>query len=225
MALLASKDTAISLLDNLNRSVVVSAEAASDDDISTAFQEALLKDWGDGVQIPDEATETSARLSLLHGSAIFFLSQEASATKCALRFLSNLYISNESTEDHWSNSWNKVAFAEKPLVDTMKNVLEKFVDSEIRQGHLVDPIIWRNVNECGVKIALYCTTFASAVMDVLVIIRGLRPDQFAKHKCVLFHLICSLVRVQCLEIRQLVHDILVIHVTPLVGVTVPVSQR
>ena len=225
MAPLAKKENLLSLLHILNRSGAIAAEAAKDDDISTAFQEALLKDWGDGVQIPDEATEASARLSLLHGSAIFFLSQEASATKAAIHLLSTLYLSDEDAEDSWSGSWNKVEFAETRLVESMKSVLEKFLESEKKDGHLVDPNVWRNASESGGKVALYCTTFASAVVDILKIIRSMRPDQFAKHKHDFFPSICALVRVQSDEIRQVVQDILAIQVAHFVGVSVSIPDE
>lgn len=225
MALLATKEDLSSLLVNLNRSRAISADAARDDDISTAFQEALLKDWGDGVQMPDEATEATARLSLLHGSAIFFLSQGASATKAVIHLLSTLYRSNEDADDNWSGSWNKVEFAESHLVETMKGVLKKFLESEEKDGHLVDPNVWRNASESGGKVALYCTTFASAVVDILKIIRSMRPDQFAKYKQDFVPTICALVRVESDEIRLVVQDILAIQVAPLVGVTVTLPQR
>jgi len=175
--------------------------------------------------MPDEEMEASARLSLLHGSAIFFLSQEASATKAAIRLLSNLYLSEDDAEDSWSGTWNKVEFAEEHLVETMKEVLTKFLESEEKDGYLVDPNVWRNANESGGKVALYCTTFAATVVDVLKIIRGMRPDQFAKHKHDFFPAVCALVRVESEEIRQFVQEIMAIQVAPFVGVTVPIPQR
>lgn len=225
MAPLATKDDLATLLTHLKRSKSIANETSNDDDVSTAFQEALLKDWGDGIRMPDEATEASARLSLLHGSAIFFLSQEASATKSTIRLLSTLYLSEDDAEDSWSGAWNKVEFAEEYLVETMTDVLTKFLDSEEKDGHLVDPNVWRNASERGGKVALYCTAFAATVVDVLTTIRRMRPDQFAKHKHHLFPKICALVRVQSEEIRQVVQDILSIQVAPFVGVSVPVPKR
>ena len=185
-------------------------------DISTAFQEALLKDWGDGIQMPDEAMETKARLSLLHGSAKFFLTQEAGATRAAIHLLSIVYLNSQGSD---------VEFAESPLLSLMSQVLLKFLDSEKRDGHLVDPSLWRNVSESGGKLALYCTSFASVVTDILKVIRSMRADQFEQHKRDFFPPICSLVRVHSEEIRQVVQEILAIHVAPMIGVDVKMPRR
>jgi len=224
MSPLATKDDLSTLLGHLNRSQSIAYEMTMDDDVSTAFQEALLKDWGEGIRMPDEATEASARLSLMHGSAIFFLSQQASATKAVIHLLSPLYLSEDDTEDSWSGTWNKVGFAETHLVETMKDVLNKFLESEEKDGHLVDPNFWRNAGSGG-KVALYCTTFASTVVDILKIVRGMRPDQFAKHKQAFFPAICALVRVESDEIRHVVQEILTIQIASFVGVSVPMPQK
>ena len=225
LTLRATKDDLSNLLNNLIRSQSIADEAAKDDDISTAFQEALLKDWGDGIRMPDEATEATARLSLMHGSAIFFLSQQASATKAAVNLLSTLYFSEDDTKDSWSGTWDKVGFAEAYLVDTMEDILGKFLESEERDGHMVDLNVWRNVTESGGKVALYCTSFASVLVDVLKIIRGMRPDQFAKHKTVFFPAICALVRVESYDMRRVVQEILAMQIASFVGVPVPIPKQ
>jgi hypothetical protein len=214
--LLASIDDLSSLLDNLNQSRQIAASAVTDEDISTAFQEALLKDWGDSIQMPDEAMETKARLSLLHGSAKFFLTQEAGATRAAIHLLSILYLDGQDSE---------VEFAEPRLVRIMGEVLDKFLESEQRDGHLVDPSLWRNASESGGKLALYCTSFASVVIDILKVIRSMRADQLEQHKHDFFPAICSLVRVHSEEIRQVVQEILAIHVAPMIGVDVKMPRR
>ena len=107
----------------------------------------------------------------------------------------------------------------------MEDILGKFLESEERDGHMVDLNVWRNVTESGGKVALYCTTFASVLVDVLNIIRSMRPDQFSKHKTVFFPAICALVRVDSYNIRQVVQEILAIHVAPFVGVPMPMPKQ
>lgn len=219
---LASKDDIAALLHSLHKSQRIAANAARDEDISMAFQEALMKDWGDGIRVPNEDTETTARLSLLHGSAVFFLSQEAGATKAIVHLLSALYLDVEKAD---INDWNRVDFAETHLISIMTEVLEKFLASEEKDGHLVDPNVWRNASENGGKVALYCTSFASVTVDILKILLAIRPAQFKKYKHEFFPQICALVRVQSEEIRHIVQDILALHVAPFLGLKIPTQQR
>ena len=143
-------------------------------------------------------SEASARLSLLHGSAIFFLAQEASATKAYLGLLSSLYLRPPRSVD----GWDRVEFAEATLTSSMTIALDKFLASEEKDGHLIDPNMWRHAIESGGKVALYCTTFASTIVDILNVILEMEPAQFAKQKHVFFPRICALVRVQSNEIRR-----------------------
>lgn len=225
LAPLVTKNDLSTVLGHLYRSQNIAEEMTKDDDISAVFQEALLKEWGDGIRMPDEAAEASARLSLMHGSAIFFLSQQASATKAAIHVLSTLYLSGTDAEDSGNETWDKVEFAESYLADTIKDVLNKFLESEEIDGHLVDPNVWRNTAESCGKVALYCTTFASALVDVLKIICNMRPEQFAKQKHIFFPAICNLVRVESSEIRSVVQAILAIQVAPFVGVHVSITKQ
>lgn len=218
---LAGKGDITILLENLDRSRIVSSSAVANEDIAMAFQESLLKEWGDGIRVPDEDTEASARLSLLHGSAIFFLAQEASATKAYLRLLSSLYLKSPRSVD----GWDRVEFAESILTSSMTVALDKFLVSEEKDGHLIDQNMWRHAIESGGKVALYCTTFASTIVDILNVILEMGPAQFAKQKHVFFPRICALVRVQSNEIREIVQDILSVHVASFVGVTAPRSLR
>jgi hypothetical protein len=204
---LANEADVASLLASLNRSRNIAGSAFQDDDIATAFQEALLKDWGDGIRPPNEDTETTSRLSLLHGSACFFLAQEASATKAVLQLLSLLFFS-----DTTDAAWDRSTFAEEHLIETMTEVLDSFLLSEEKDGHLVDHNVWRTVNESGGKVALYCTSFASVVVDILKTIRSMRQEQFDRYRHLFFPKLCALVRVENRDIRGLVRGILERHV-------------
>lgn len=197
-------------------------KAGSDEDVSTAFQEALLSDWGDGVAEVEEALESAARLSHLHGSGMFFFAQEAGATNAMVRTLSFLYTGDGSSE---SNSWDAEAFSEPHLLKIIVEVTQKFLESEEREGHLIDPNVWRNATESGGKVALYCTCFAYVVVGMLKTIRSLKSDQFAKHKQKLFPLLCELVRVQSEEIRKLVFEINARQVAPMIGVDMEYALR
>ena len=131
---LANEDSLEHTVKCLNDSRLLAAGAVGDEDVSTAFQEALLSDWGDGVAMPDESGEATARLSLQHGSAVFFLAQESGATKTLVHLLASLYLSKSS---------DQVDFAEPRLLEVFVDALDKFVDSEAKFGHLVDPNVWR----------------------------------------------------------------------------------
>jgi hypothetical protein len=214
---LAEKESVSSILVCLDSARLTAASAVTDEFVSTAFQEALLSDWGDGMTMPDETVEAAARLSLQHGSAVFFLAQEAGATKAILHLLSLLYF---SSTDEQAGDWDRRNFAEPLLLDLFRDALRKFLASEAREGHLVDPNTWRNTGERGGKLALYCTFFVPVVVEILKIVRSMTPDQFCKHKQEFFPAACFLTRAQSDEIRTLVKDILMAQVGPMIGVQV-----
>jgi hypothetical protein len=220
---LADKDVVFTLRNTLERSRRTAEGAAKDEDISTAFQESLLKDWGDGIAIA-ESMETDARLSLQRGSAMFFLTQEAGAAKALIHMLSLLYL-RRGMDGENGVGWNRVGFAEPYLLEVMTDSLSKFLASEEEEGHLVGVKVWRNVTESGVKVALYCTSFASVVVEILKNVRSFQPEQFEKHKQLLFPLVCALIRVQSEEIRQCVQEVLALQVAPVLGVKMPLPRR
>ena len=220
---LATEEITAKLLDNLSFSQQTAESALINQDISTAFQEALLSEWGDGVAAVDEALETAARLSHLHGSGMYFLTQESSATRAAMSILSNLYTTVDDGIGDGEGYWDKEAFAEPLLLKIMSEVLDRFLTSEEMDGGLVDPKVWRNVSESGSKVALYCTSFASVVVEILHMIQSFKPGQFEKQKQELFPILCDLVRVQSEEIRMLVRGILMNQVGPLIGLQCDLS--
>jgi hypothetical protein len=61
--------------------------------------------------------ETAARFSLLHGSAVFFLTQEAGASKAIVHVLSLLYKDGGEA----TRSGNRTNFAESHLIKTMED--------------------------------------------------------------------------------------------------------
>lgn len=207
-----------SILEPLNNSRMVAETAMHDEDVSTAFQEALFNEWGDGVAAVEEALESAARLSHLHGSGMFFLTQEASATNAFVRILSALYSDNEQSKNS-NTDWDCAAFAEPLLLEITAEVHRKFLESEKKEGHLIDPHVWRHTNErSGVKIALYCTCFAPVIVEILKVIRNASPELFSKNRQFFFQITYSLIPVQSEEIRQLVSEVLAIQVAPLIGV-------
>lgn len=217
---LATKDIMSTLLHNLQTSSLTSSSAVRDENISAAFQLVLLEEWGDGNLVPDDRTESSARFSLLHGSAVYFLSQEASAIKASISVLSMLYLNGEVEMAKKASvvNWNRANFAESHLVRTIQDVLEKFLESERKEGHLVDLNMWRNTNEIGAKVALYCTALAPIVVEALKILRSMSSDRFEKYKHIFFPLLCALIQVQSEEIRELVQQTFTVLVGPMIGV-------
>lgn len=215
MVPMLGQDEILSLLDALNQSRTMSCKASLDEDLSLAFQEAIFSQWGDGVEEVEEAL-SSGRLTNRSTSATFFLTQESAATNSLIHILFLLYQSKGASED-FSDS-DRERFAEPLLLERMVDVLNKFLESESRDGHTIDPNIWRNASKGGDKIAIYCTSFAVVVVSILDIMLSITPQQFARHKQHFFPLLCSLVRVQSDEIRQFVSLVLEQQISPLLDV-------
>lgn len=194
----------------------MACKANLDEDLSLAFQEAMFSQWGDGVEEVEEVLSTG-RISNQSTSATFFLAQESGATNNVIHILSLLYQSKSASHDLSDSDLER--FAEPLLLERMLDVLNKFLESESHEGRLVDPNLWRNASKGGDKIAIYCTSFAVVVVNILDILLSITSEQFARHKQHFFPLLCSLVRVQSEEIRQLVSLVLDQQISPLLGVT------
>jgi len=184
---------------------LTAADAASNEVVTMAFEEALVSEWGNG----EDSLEISNRLKLQHGSAVFYITQEAMATKTIVRMLSKLYLMSTQQSS---------GFIEAKLVCVATEALRKFLDSEEKDGYLVDPMTWQSSGERGGKLALYCTLFVPVVMEVLRTVLAIADDQFVAHKQEFFPFLCRLVRVQSEDIRVLVQDILAKQVGQMIGV-------
>lgn len=204
------------LLEALNQSKILSAEASAQEDLSHAFQEAMLSQWGDGVEQVEEVLSNTGRMSHHHGSEMFFLTQEAGAMNDIIHMLSILY----RFEGAGEVQWDREAFAETLLLERIKEVLHKFVESEKRDGHLIDPNVWRNASESGGKLAIYCTSFAGVVVNILHVMLAMNPEKFSKHIGEFFPALCSLVCVQSDEIRLLVKNVLEKKIAPKLNVPI-----
>ena len=145
---------------------------------------------------------------------MFFLTQEASATRAAILLLSILYCRKDSGRDR--GNWEAEAFAEPLLMERMNDVLTEFLDSEEKDGLLIDPNVWRIASESGGQVAYFCTSFAGVVVDILQMILDMDAEKFNRHKESLFPILCSLVRVQSGEIRQLVSEVFRKKIGPLI---------
>jgi len=219
---LASKDVVEILLKSLNRSRIVSGEASQNSDLAHTFQEAMFSQWGDGVEEVEEALSNTHGLGAVatrSGSEMFFLTQEAGATKVIIHMLSLLYCRlGDATP--MNSVWDHESFAETLLLDRMMEVLSKFLDSERKDGHLIDPNVWRNASESGGKVAVYCTSFAGVVVNILQLMLSMDSEKFTKHKPKFFPVLCSLVQVQSDEIRSLVSETFVKQIGPMIGLSV-----
>lgn len=207
------------LLESLNQSRIMSSKAGENSDLAHTFQEAMFSEWGDGVEEVEEAlsnTRGFGAVSSRSGSEMFFLTQEAGATKAIFQMLALLYCSDSENADE--SSWDSTRFAAPLLFERIMEVLSKFLISEQRDGHMIDPNVWRNTSESGGKIAVYCTSFAGVVVDILELMVSLDAKKFELHKKEYFPVLCSLVRVQSIEIRNLVYDILAKQVAPMIDV-------
>lgn len=215
-----SKYAVADMLEALNKSRTTSADAAVDRELSMAFQEALLSDWGGEIADLQDAIESTDQLSQLHGSAMFFLTQESGATQAALHVLSTLYNENDV---NGATEWEKEGYAESNMFYIMNDVLDKFLLSERKDGHLIEPNVWRNAGSAGgVKVAYYCTSFIPVVLEILSTIGSMNTEQFSRHKQEIFPRLCALVRVRSDEVRESVHDVLMEQIGPLIQVHKPV---
>ena len=224
-ATLIAEEEISQLLEVLKQSQLASNNARKDEDLAHAFQEAFLDQWGDGVEEVEAALQGTSGGSGHRGSShMFFLTQEASATKATILLLSKLYcrVSSDEETKH-NNVWDSEAYSERLLMDRIIDVLKEFLSSEEKDGMLLDPNVWRNASESGGQVAFYCTSFAGVVVDILEVIENMEPDKFNRHKEALFPLLCSMVRVQSGEIRHLVSEIFMKQIGLMIGVSV--SER
>lgn len=198
-----------SILESRN----VAASLSADDNIATAFQESLVSDWGDGVAMPD--VESTARESLHHGSAVFFLAQEAVAAKASVLLMSLLYVTPGK-----ENGWSKPNFTEPYLLSFFQETMEKFLESEYTNGHLVDPNAWRYAGERIGKPALYCTYFVPVIKELLKMVNEMSTEQIGRHKQIYFSALCKLIRVRSEDIRFLVQNIFETKIAPMIGSTI-----
>jgi len=205
-AALTAEEEVSCLLKTLNKSRLASINARKDEDLALAFQEAFFDQWGDGVEEVEAALQGTS--SGHRGSSqIFFLTQEASATKAVILLLSRLYCQPPLIQEAKNDGWDAESFSEPLLIGRMVDVLTEFLASEKRDGLLIDPNVWRNASESGGQVAYYCTSFAGVVVNILEIMRSMEVDKFSRHKASLFPLLCSLICIQSGEIRHLVSEI------------------
>ena len=213
---LLAQNVASDLLNTLNRSREFSDDAVENDDIAHAFQEATYSEWGLEEDLGEEALVNVAKLSQTRGSSMFFLTQSSGATNASIQILTALY--EFEGESGAGVEWDKTKFAAPYLLDLMKDVLVKFIESEARERHRIDPNVWRNAAESGIKIAVYCTSFASVVVVLLKAMLAFDQSHIERNKQDFFTTVCRLIRVQNDEIRQLVQRILMEKFAPLLGV-------
>mmetsp|Transcript_13366 Transcript_13366/g.26848 ORF Transcript_13366/g.26848 Transcript_13366/m.26848 type:complete len:1000 (+) Transcript_13366:107-3106(+) len=210
-----TQKTISNLLKILNTSRAFAEDAVKNEDLAHGFQEALFSEWGIGDEGGEEAFDNVARLNNTQGSAMFFLTQTASATNGVIRLLSNLYDHELTLEGE--QEWDRRIFAGQYLLKIKQEIFRKFTESEAKEGHKVDPNVWRNTSESGVKVAIYCTSFASVVVGLLKALLSFEPALIKRNKAALFPLVCELVGVRSEEIRKLVRRVLNEKFGPLLG--------
>ena len=218
-AVLAAEDEISYILDALNQSCLASSVARKDGDLAHAFQEAFINQFGggDGVEEVEAALQGTSGGSGHRGSSnIFFLTQEASATKASILLLSSLFCGGTSDVDAVDGIWDAEAYSEPLLMKSVMDVLNEFLTSEEKDGLLIDLNVWRSTSESGGQMAFYCTSFAGVVVIILKTILAMEVEKFRRHKQSLFPILCSLVRVQSDEIRHLVSDVFSKQIGPMI---------
>lgn len=222
-----SQETTSNLLQTLNISREFAEDVVKNEDITHAFQEAMLNDWGlDDETMGEEALVNIARLNNTQGSAMYFLTQTAGATNGVIRFLSALYDHNHEEMggdvdvEQQGMQWDRRIFAGQYLSNIMQDTFFKFSESEAKEGHKVDPNVWRNnttESRGSPKVAIYCTSFASVVVGLLQAMLSFEPIFIERNKAIFFPMVCELVGVQSEEIRKLVRRVLTEKFGPLLG--------
>ena len=210
-----SHDTISDLLKVLNASRDFAEDAAKNEDLAHAFQEAIFREWGIDDEMSEEALENVARLNHTQGSAMFFLTQTAGATNGVNRLLTSLYDHEETYAGE--DQWDRRVFAGQCQVAIMEDIFSKFAESEAKEGHKVDPNVWRNSSESGSKVAMYCTSFASVVVGLLNAMLTFDPALIERNKGLFYPLVCELVGVRSEEIRKLVRRVLTEKFGPILG--------
>lgn len=190
-----------SLLQSLEESRIFASKAVIDNQLSTYFEDSQSIEWDDSEQ--PGTSVVSPRVLHHDKSKMFFLTQEAGANDSIIQFLSAMYCSVGGD----TNDWDRVAFSEPLLIGRLVDVLNRFVLSEKEEGSDMDPNVWRNVNESGCKVAVYCTSFAGVVVNILDSILRFNDQQFERQKELIYPILCSLVKVQSSEIRVLLCEI------------------
>ena len=219
-AALTTKEEISRVLETLDQSRLASSKARKDEDLALVFQQAFFDQWGDGVEEVEAALQGTGSGPGHRGSSqIFFLTQEASATKATILLLSKLYSRNaQDAQKEEKNDWDTEAYSEPLLMEGIANVLSEFLESEAKDGPLIDPNVWRSASESGGQVAYFCTSFAGVVVNILEMILDLSEEKFIHHKGSLYPILCSLVRVESGEIRHLVSDIFRKQVGPMIEV-------
>lgn len=211
---LVPRDTIESLLEALNLSRELAEDAVKNEDLAHAFQEVMFSEW-DMEDMEEEALVRISQLNNTQGSAMFFLTQTAGATNSVIRLLSVLYDYEEVLDG--VDTWDRKTFAGQYLMKIMQDIFSKFSESEAKEGHRIDPNVWRNTSESGVKVAVYCTSFASVVVGLLNAMLSFEPSHIERNKGAFYPMVCELINVQSDEIRKLVRRILVEKFGPLLG--------
>jgi len=211
---LISRDTMSDLLKSLNVSRELAEDAVKNEDLAHAFQEAMFTEW-DMEDMGEDALVKITQLNNTQGSAMFFLTQTAGATNAVIRLLSVLYDYQDVFDGE--EAWDRRSFAGQYLMKIMQDIFFKFADSEAKEGHRIDPNVWRNTSESGVKVAVYCTSFASVVVGLLKAMLSFEPSHIERNKGAFYPMVCELINVQSDEIRKLVRKVLVEKFGPLLG--------
>eukprot|EP00586_Coscinodiscus_wailesii_P008153 CAMPEP_0172522006 /NCGR_PEP_ID=MMETSP1066-20121228/292890_1 /TAXON_ID=671091 /ORGANISM="Coscinodiscus wailesii, Strain CCMP2513" /LENGTH=1699 /DNA_ID=CAMNT_0013304971 /DNA_START=60 /DNA_END=5160 /DNA_ORIENTATION=+ len=217
-------------LSALDKSRTMALQANRDEDLVHAFKEAMRSEWDDGVEEVERALAAMGRSSSVRdlggvsdggGGEMFFLTQEAGANRAMIHLLMVLYTasSNPKVDDsNFVSRWEREAFAENKLMTQITRVLQKFLDSERTEGHLLDVNVWRSHAADGAtKVPMVCTSFVGVVMSILNAFLIFSEDQFRKHLHVIYPVLCDLVQVQSEEVRQVVRSILIKQVGSLIG--------
>jgi hypothetical protein len=215
---LITKETVEMLLNSLNVSRELAEDAVKNEDLAHAFQEAMFSAWDmdNDEMMGEEELVRITQLNNTQGSAMFFLTQTAGATNAVIRLLSVLYDYEEMYDG--DESWDRKTFAGQYLMKIMQDIFSKFAESEAKEGHRIDPNVWRKTNESGVKVAVYCTSFASVVVGLLKAMLSFEPSHIERHKGSFYPMVCELINVQSDEIRKLVRQILIEKFGPLLGI-------
>mmetsp|Transcript_16189 Transcript_16189/g.23055 ORF Transcript_16189/g.23055 Transcript_16189/m.23055 type:complete len:2231 (+) Transcript_16189:25-6717(+) len=204
----AGRSGSSDLLSALENSRSIAEKASVDKKVEKVFQQAMIMDLEENLDNMNSAVVKMVGPHSRGSSGMFFLSQAADANNAMIKLLSIFFCANTDSFGDKASTWDSQEYAGNMLINLMLDVLQKFLVSEDRERSSIDPNVWRNSSESGGKIALYCTSFAFVVVNILKSIIDFSPDKFQSYLGQFYPILCKLIRVESEEIRILVSEIM-----------------
>jgi len=232
-ALLEHGDEAFvkSFMTSIRRMCNIAHEAFRNKTLAHAFAEYMRLEWGhDSLLEVEEFLKNTKGLAVpvenqRGGVGMHYLAQEAASTNAYVVYLSSFMLQNYNLE----LKWDFVSYSEPLLIGQMEQVLSEFMRSERDSQHLhqhqYDPNAnFCDVDPCGIRqfytvdrernqLVIFSTAFSEVVSEMLGVIKQFDEKRFRENFQVLFPLLCELIEAKQNNIRALLKDIMLKHMS------------